>query len=261
MELDQGKVMSNRVDRCLEKPFDPEQLRNVIKELVPRLQTNQISNYLSFPDRPEFLENQQASQQSATSAAAEADQPDIFSSPGDEEEDFKHVPLPRKREPGGPSRDFGAPREQDDWSQADLAQFRVGSAGQDDEIPLPEIDENVDDSPIVWSSTGEEVAIHNFDQPRSTGSDLNMGLSRTAKSTAKAQIQTEAPSPTKSSHSQISDLSLPNLDFERAEQILREQSREVLETIAWRILPDIAERIVREELQKLLKDSERLDEI
>ncbi len=41
------------------------------------------------------------------------------------------------------------------------------------------------------------------------------------------------------------------------EKILREQSREVIESICWKILPDIAERIVREELQKILRDNER----
>jgi hypothetical protein len=40
--------------------------------------------------------------------------------------------------------------------------------------------------------------------------------------------------------------------------ILREEARAVLTEVAWKLLPDICERVVREELQKLLKDAERL---
>jgi cell pole-organizing protein PopZ len=48
------------------------------------------------------------------------------------------------------------------------------------------------------------------------------------------------------------------LDPVRAEEVLREQVREVLEAIAWKIIPDIAERVVREEIQRILKEAERL---
>ena len=47
-------------------------------------------------------------------------------------------------------------------------------------------------------------------------------------------------------------------DSGRAEEILREEVRQTIQDIAWKLLPDICERVVREELQKLLKDSERM---
>lgn len=273
MELDQAKVLSCRVDRSLEKPFDPEQLRTLVKELVPRLQTNLISSYLQFPERPSFVENQPAEYAEADQLAVEEAHADPFDEDADAEE-FKHVPLPRRREPGTAARElqsprdgeFGSPGDRDDWSQADLAKFRVGSAGATDEIPLPEIDEDVNDSAVVWSSTGEEVSIHNFDK---TGDVEKSGLTRTGKRPAPAAAANEGTRSrihlgTSAGIPNLPEgaaLDVPNLDFERAEQILREQSRDVLETIAWRILPDVVERVVREELQKLLKDAERLDEI
>ncbi|MBX3017311.1 MAG: response regulator [Bdellovibrionaceae bacterium] len=275
MELDQGKVLSSRVDRSLEKPFDADHLRNLVKELVPRLQANMISNYLQFPERPEFMDDQAGAYAEADQAAVEeAVAQDPFAHPDDgeehEAEEFKHVPLPRRREPGTAAREFQSPREAgDEWSQADLAKFRVGTNGASDEIPLPEIDEDVNDSAVVWSSTGEEVSIHNFD--RAGVADAKSGLTRTGKRQAPAvnegsrsriSLGTSAGIPNlPESSSHDAHLNVPNLDYERAEQILREQSRDVLETIAWRILPDVVERVVREELQKLLKDSERLDEI
>lgn len=252
MELDQAKVVSSRVDRQIEKPFDPDQLRNLIKDLVPHLQGNLISSYLSFPNRPEFVgENASAAGSTSTSADSpvgveefEEFQSETFSADGDEEaEEFRHVPLPRARSNTNlTSRDL-SPRDHEDWSQEDLAQFRV-SAGQMDEISLPEIDDNVSESP-VWSTSGEEMAIDHMNLER------DLGPSRKPKSNLQEMPEVKEPV----------DLNLPNLDFERAEQILREQAREVLQNVAWRLLPDIAERVIREELQKLLKDSERLDEI
>lgn len=284
MELDQGKVLSSRVDRTLEKPFDPEQLRAMVKELVPVLQTNLISSYLHFPDRPEFVENNsrpsESSQpsdqrpspilasvkESLQSRGHQGQEPnaanDVLSNPDDEVEEFKHVPLPKNRQ-GSAANDLGRPfggkeakDSSDEWSQADLAKFRLNAGDHHDELALPEIDEDVNDSPIVWSSTGEEVSIHNFESPTPTNSR--------SKKTPDIEALTSQVSEAATGRfaAAVNDsLAVPSLDFERAEQILREQAREVLESVAWRILPDIAERIVREELQKLLKDSERLDEI
>ena len=41
------------------------------------------------------------------------------------------------------------------------------------------------------------------------------------------------------------------------EAIFREEARKVIEHIAWKILPEITERIVREEINKLLQDTEK----
>ncbi|PIS09865.1 MAG: hypothetical protein COT73_12380, partial [Bdellovibrio sp. CG10_big_fil_rev_8_21_14_0_10_47_8] len=49
-----------------------------------------------------------------------------------------------------------------------------------------------------------------------------------------------------------------SLDPVHAEDLIRQEARTVLENVAWKILPEIVERVVREELQKLLKDAERL---
>lgn len=270
MDLDQGKVISSGVDRSIEKPFDPEQLRSVVKDLVPHLQTNAINSYLTFPDRPEFVEPAARGATPTRSQAPTAeDNISMFQSDDDEVEDFRHVPLPRARGNAAITNKDFAPKDHEDWSQADLAQFRVSPEGQSDDIPLPLIDEDVNDSPIVWSTSGEEVAIDSLNS-----SERSVSTNRQAKSSvnvdrndrndrgARAErSERQEPSNSRIDLNHEHDLGVPRLDFERAEQILREQAREVLESVAWRILPDIAERVIREELQKLLKDSERLDEI
>jgi hypothetical protein len=41
------------------------------------------------------------------------------------------------------------------------------------------------------------------------------------------------------------------------EKVIREEAREVIESICWKMLPEIAERVVREEINKILRDSEK----
>lgn len=232
MELDEAKTAAAKVDRRLEKPFDPDQLRNMVRELVPSLKTNAISDYLNFPNRPDIVEEA-------------PEDPSIMINPDDalatdgEVEDFRHVPLPK------PGREIQTAQEKEDWSQADLQKFRVSTtevatAGYE-EIELPETSEDVDESSFTW--TNEEIE----------KTDLTVTRNASA-----GMPKMPPPPPTGGEESYNT---LPSLDFERAEQIIRQQAREVLESIAWKILPDITERIVREELHKLLKDSERLDQV
>ncbi len=46
-----------------------------------------------------------------------------------------------------------------------------------------------------------------------------------------------------------------DLDSNMMEKIIREEAREVIESICWKVLPEIAERVVRAELNKLLKEA------
>ena len=52
MELDEAKAKACKADQRIEKPFDAETLRNIVRELVPPTQDNVISNYLTFPEMP-----------------------------------------------------------------------------------------------------------------------------------------------------------------------------------------------------------------
>ena len=58
MELDEAKAKLSKANRRLEKPFDAETLRTIVKELVPSTASNVISQYLTFPDLPPMIENE-----------------------------------------------------------------------------------------------------------------------------------------------------------------------------------------------------------
>lgn len=56
MDFDEGKFKSSLANAHLEKPFDTKKLRQLVQNLVPKTQTQNISQFLNFPDMPDFDE-------------------------------------------------------------------------------------------------------------------------------------------------------------------------------------------------------------
>lgn len=281
MELDEPRAQASKADRRLEKPFDADQLRALVRDLVPKLNENAISNFLSFPDLPEIVEtpaqnNQGPSkvqieqppqvtptvQTTATSQKSQWQSPaetplefksnasiandsvskNSFSSQFeefqvidnlndlDDPDEFQQIPLP-----GAKTKNVLDPvsaKENEDWRQGGLEQFRVAPAENF------EVQNHANYQEILNSS----VAI--------TGSDQNFSIEE-------LEDLAEQKAPAKKNTTEPTSAVTSSLDPLHAEEILREQVREVLQSIAWKIVPDIAERVVREEIQRLLKDAER----
>ena len=241
MELDEAKARTSKADRRLEKPFDADQLRNIVKEVVPRLQQNQISNFLSFPDLPEIVETPvpppsipmrapvaptppTPPAQATSPFSASKKVPHSLQTPPppgardevDEPDDFMQVPLP-----GAQTRPSFERPDREEWRQGGLEQFRVAP----DEIDPGADLADVSDAHIAMTDGVENMDLDELDKP--------------------------AP------RKQVSGNPSYAFDPMHAEEILRAQVREVLENVAWKIIPDIVERVVREEIQRLLKEAER----
>ena len=62
--------------------------------------------------------------------------------------------------------------------------------------------------------------------------------------------------------SKINDASLmaniPKLSEEQLEQLIREQSRDIIEKVVWKIVPDLASQMIRKELERLLKEKDNI---
>ena len=241
MELDEAKARASGADRRLEKPFDADQLRSIVKDVVPRLQENQISQFLSFPDLPEIVETPVPSSSKPTAPPA-PQAPSPFQphkrvpsslptppAPGtrenlskaseevEEPDDFMQVPLP-----GAQSRHSFEKPDREDWRQAGLEQFRVAP----DEIDPGTDLADVSDAHISMTDGVENIEIDELEMPPLHSPQARQSAGR-------------------------------GFDPVHAEEILRAQVHEVLENIAWKIIPDIVERVVREEIQRLLKEAER----
>ncbi len=235
MEFDEQKSRDSRAEQRLEKPFDADQLRHLVKELVPRTQTNVISDYLTFPPLPDFQEDAvvagidtenpfsgptaEINEMQMAPASGSADFGSIYEVPEVDEsgaDQFQTVPLNMESPIGR------APKGDENWTHKDLSSFMVPT----DDLSQPQI-----------SSDGEFEEV-TFEMP---------GAKKNPMPSAKDPKPMPLP-PTQG---------VSASDEVRADRILREESRAVLEKIAWQILPDLCERVVKEELNRLLKSVEK----
>ena len=54
MELDEDKFEASQADGRLEKPFEVDQLRQLIHDLAPKTRSHKLSKFIEFPDLPDF---------------------------------------------------------------------------------------------------------------------------------------------------------------------------------------------------------------
>lgn len=331
MEIDEAKVQECRADRKIEKPFDAETLRAMVKELVHTTSSNLISNYLSFPDLPpiideksqvniptaqpkkqtappqtddiptfnfDSLEHQNQNRSKAKNKNADVDfssldadtidlsSLDVQSAPLEapegfnfsselssepvyepividdieEPEEFQAVPLPRNRSvnksenlseriqaaknpvfEGTKTNTQIGKKTSEDWTHQDLSKFKI-DLPMDDQFDLGEAD--LTNTSIALSSGVEEISLDEIENPKSV-------LRHQQVKASTKSFQSQAPVNNLEANMKI-------LDPMRAEELIRQEVRQVLESIAWKVLPEIAERVVREEIQKLLKDAEQI---
>lgn len=279
MELDETKASECRADRRLEKPFDADTLRGIVKDLVQKTKSNPLSEYLSFPRLPDF-EEAAATQEPAPSATA-VETPGTHTSPGraindiyaipedttghgfelneldvPQGEEFSQVPLTASPKEDDSHEDGG-------WSHQDLSKFKI-------QLPVEEVEaedhgfdkfvipkEELSQARIEVSGNFEEIS---FDEPKTSSkaapsADTIIG---TPPPEAPAPAPAKKPAPAAPSRQESVKTQSPmDMSPDMMEKILREQAREVIESICWKVLPDIAERVVREEIQKILRDTEK----
>jgi hypothetical protein len=255
MELDEQKAKFSKADRRLEKPFDAETLRQMVKELVPVVQDNAIANYLSFPHLPPILEDKQAAavtdknQLPPAPKASVPTPPSVveFEADEDEAEDFQQVQLQPQTEKAQTRAEKPAPGKSEDWSHQDLSKFKIDLPK--DAFAIDEAD--LTHTSIALSSGVEEISLEDLEE-------IETPKKPASKPAAAPSPAVNAAPKTPSAASPQLSANLASLDPMHVEEILRQEVRSVLEQIAWKIIPDVAERVVREELQKLLKDAERL---
>ncbi|HVK60696.1 MAG TPA: response regulator [Bdellovibrionales bacterium] len=54
---------------------------------------------------------------------------------------------------------------------------------------------------------------------------------------------------------------IPQMDADRLEEIIRAQSRDIIEAVVRKIVPDLAEKLIRAELERLIGDDDSSDEV
>jgi CheY-like chemotaxis protein len=251
MELDEDKFQACMANAQLEKPFDVQALRKLVADLVPRTKEQRLSQFLNFPKMPDIEAPKTAAPagEKPPAPSAKAPPPPV---PGGEVEDFAQVPLPKVKGTGNPSN-----------PTAD--KYRVNL--KPEELEAGHI-------PVEYELPSEKVSLE--DMLKGDDNEVEaFSIKETRKSAAKAppvpDLEVEAddlvpdidedtavtatighvPGPAAAAGT------APALSAEQLEKIIREQSAEVIESVVWKVVPDLAAQIIERELNKLLKEREQ----
>lgn len=293
MEIDEEKATSCRADRRLEKPFDADHLRSLVTDLVVKTKSNPVSSYLNFPEMPEFEETPNSSSSAQITSRNESQEEhlstsDVFSLPEIEDadafaipgEEFSAVPLTNPRSQDEP--------EEGGWAHQDLTKFKIQipeseSTDFASKFVIPQ-DDDLAHAHIEMDGEFEEISFDSNPSPTETKTSAKTGamaakagpsvpnvdtfVSKVEKSVKEQMMETLQRGPktgpaadtetsAKTANAKPNAQSKVDLDANMMEKIIREEAREVIESICWKVLPQIAERVVREELNKLLRETEK----
>ncbi|HEX7673052.1 MAG TPA: response regulator [Bdellovibrio sp.] len=282
MEVDESKVQESGADGRLEKPFDADHLRNLVNNLVQKTKNNPVSNFLNFPDMPDFEETPAEENQQPAS------QDDIYAIPEESgtgfaipanaaalEEEHHPLDIPGEEFSTVPLTTPKAEEEHDEggWAHQDLTKFKINIPTEADgsdfasKFVIPQDDE-LSNAHIEVSGDFEEISFHEAEamgpdlaqkkpavtpaqRPQAATESLVTKVEKTVKDQMMASLK-KGPSA-----AQPNTQSQGDMKADMMEKIVREEAREVIESICWKVIPEIAERIVREEINKILRDTEK----
>lgn len=316
MDIDEDKFQASHADAKLEKPFEVESLRNLIKGLVPKVQSQNLSDFLEFPELPEFDENkakgktemtsakkvdnstlksqlsQQLSPLRKTDKTSSAPSPTVsplsnqiprpISGPPPLKSEKKSEPqldkqsmslqkelqeadraeknsywnmesfeavnltqkLPPRVTPGeSEDREFLAENEEEsDWVQSNIDVFKLS-------VPIND-NNNVEEEEVPLEKIIPESAV----EAATRASSLIPPLAK-KKDNELDDIELEIeqlPEDKKLATFDINDL--PQLSEERLTDLIRAQSKEIVERVVWQVVPEIATQIIERELKRLLAE-------
>lgn len=216
MELDEDKFQACAANAQLEKPFDVAALRKLVAELVPRTQGQRLSEFLTFPPMPEMEEK-------AAPPPAPKDEPD---------EDFQQMPVPKKK--GGQEK------------------FRVNL--KPEEMEPQHI-------PVEYEVPSEKISMDDVFRGTPEEEPFKMRAPTPAAKVQDPELEVEEELVEETDEESFTReaatvRSAGGLNEEQLEKIIREQSREVIESVVWKIVPDLAAQIIERELNRLLKERE-----
>ena len=228
MQLDAMQFLACRANDSVEKPFDADAFRNIIEKLLPNLKSHPLKGVLNLPRMPNIVEDddfikQKTSyeslsedQKNSIKAVPEAEKPPEPKEPKVEEKETDENDKPEKTQ--------SKKEKIDQWSSSSANQFVIETENFGDYEEVKSIN-SIDDEPDLQSQINEQIQNYIKDSPV---------VSHRAQSTLQQ----------KSAYSTFD------------EQLMREEIRQIAERVCWQVIPEVTEKIVREELAKLLKGIE-----
>lgn len=246
MELDEDKFQASMANAQLEKPFDVTALRKLVTELVPRTQGQRISEFLTFPPMPEMQEQHPAPAPQEASGEEDFKQVSIPKMKGDkfrvnlkpEEMDSEHLPV-----------EYEVPSEKISMDEV----FKTAE-NEDEPFAIRETArrEEKNQKPVKSSTPPPTVKMQSTPMPM-PAAPKEAAVDLELEDLVEVADDEPAQAPTvRSAGATVSS----QLSEEQLEKIIREQSREVIESVVWKVVPDLAAQIIERELTRLLKERE-----
>tara|TARA_B110001454_G_scaffold219202_1_gene252067 strand:+ start:167864 stop:168901 length:1038 start_codon:yes stop_codon:yes gene_type:complete len=258
MGIDEAKAKDSGANKRLEKPFEVETLRSIIQELSPKTVSHPISSFLNFDEidsikdyrkesgnqrtnlTPPKIPNFNIPTQSNDYVIDDSILPDELQLTEDSEE-FAQVPLHKSIPLNAPAIDDATELDgPEEWQSEHVNKTFPPKQPTSDVIEEEDL------------MKAKRKITDNFEEIIFSDSELENGELDMGKQTHPSAMTPNTGS-TKSEFAVPALSSIP-LDAKTQEKIFREEVRVIAEKIAWSLLPDITERIVREEIKKLLQE-------
>ncbi len=209
----------------LEKPFDAQSLKEIAKKFVPKLTPHPLDGLLVNPRLPDFTESETFIRQRSAIEAQGQESTKVITIDADE---FQPVKLnPKEMSVSAPAFDSTSivktPERKSNGDELDHIHIETESFGEFEEVVLVRADQELDE-------LEEQIGKNIKDYLGDSGNYKSTSMGAPAGSQKKSRFD---------------------------EQMMREEIKMLTEKICWQIIPEIAERIVREEIQKLMKNIEK----
>lgn len=231
MEFDTNLATQSGFTDKIEKPFDTEMLRQKINTYVPKTKKHPLNGMIEFPEMPQFIEtesmirkkNSYLEEKSKPTTTENRETTKSIEIPNIEVIDDQFEPVQLKHDTNS---QYQATQQQQAADHFEI-QIETENYGDFEEVVLVKSDK----SGNLQNRIQEQIQSYLEHSPVAMNKSAKM---QTPKSTI---------------------TSTPSSNFD--EQLMREEVRLMAEKICWQIIPDITEKIVREEITKLLSNIDK----
>ena len=217
----------------LEKPFDAQSLKELAKKYVSKLTPHPLDGLLVTPRLPDFTESETFVRQKTEIERQGNESTKVFTLDNDEFQSVKLNPKDGVTPAQKPAAAMTANPTRTERSKSashqeiDNIRIETESYGEFEEVVLVRADQELDELEEQIGRNIKDYLGESSSQSANSQSNPNLGMNAGPK---KSRFD---------------------------EQMMREEIKMQTEKICWQIVPEITERIVREEIQKLMKNIEK----
>ena len=280
IKLDESKFESSKADFHLEKPFSINSLRKIIHNFVPKTKTQNLSPHLEFPKINESdFSLSPPSDPPPSSSSSSSVSPLSSASPSSSLQSTSPTsPTPSSSEPEEKREKSEKETEELSLRNTEGISLEETSSESDSEdlLPLEEeedwVQKNVfkieEPSLLEEERKSEEEDLFSEDASDELNDELNDNLKVLQSQADRDKEDTHASSPSNSQKryqtqkeekmvKKNEEISSESHELKLSEEALYSQSKKIIESIVWQVVPELATQIIEKEVQRLLAEKDQ----